>query len=81
MEVNFVKYLTNLIIPMFGAASKAISSSLKQPILILLGIEVPDGQLDNSDFIRWEDTLTEGVLAIALFEGAALFDHHANDEP
>lgn len=51
-----------------------------KPLFVLGGVRVSNWRLDNSDLVVGEDTLAEGVLAAALFEGAALFDLEADHE-
>jgi hypothetical protein len=41
---------------------------------------ITNRRLNNSYFVRWEDALTEGILAIILFEYSSLFDCHAEKE-
>ena len=47
---------------------------LEEPIFVLGGIRVANRRLYNSDLVVGEDALTKGVLAVALLEGASLFD-------
>ncbi len=43
-----------------------VERPFKQPVFILLGVWVPDWWFEDSDFVRREDALTEGVFAVAL---------------
>ncbi len=38
------------------------------------------GRADNSDFIGWEDALTESILAVALTKGTPLLNGKADKE-
>jgi hypothetical protein len=79
-ERNFLQDGFNLDIPVSRTATEAVEPPSQQPVFVLFGIWVPDRWFDDSDFIRREDALTEGILAIALLKCLVSLDSHADDE-
>ena len=59
---------------MAGTSAETVQRFLEEPIFVLGGIRVADWRLYDSDLVVGEDALTKGVLAVALLEGAVLFD-------
>ena len=65
---------------MTGTPTETIQRFPEEPIFIFGGVGVSNWRLDNSDLVVGEDALAEGVLAVTLFEGAALFYSEADQE-
>ncbi len=59
---------------------ETIECPFKQPVFILLGVSVPDWWFEDSDFVRREDALTEGIFAVALLKCSVSLYGHADDE-
>jgi hypothetical protein len=64
----------DLVVPMAGTSAETVQLFLEEPIFVFGGIQVADRRLYDSDLVVGEDALTKGILAVALLEGAALFD-------
>jgi hypothetical protein len=73
-KTNRAKNSVNLIIPMARALTKAIESTLEQPILVRLGFRVPRRWTHDCNFIRWQDSLTKCILAIPLSKWVVFFN-------
>ena len=58
------------------AMPKTINGTFQEPVFILGRFWVTNGRLDNGDFIRGEDTLTEGIFSVALLEDLSLLNRH-----
>jgi hypothetical protein len=65
---------------MARAPTKAIESTLEQPILVRLGFRVPRRWTHDCNFIRWQDSLTKCILAIPLSKWAAFFNSQTDKE-
>ncbi len=65
---------------MSRTATETVERPFKQPLFVLLGVWVPDRWFDNSDFVRREDALTEGVFAVTLLKCSVSLYGHADDE-
>jgi hypothetical protein len=61
-------------------ATETVECPFKQPVFVLLGVWVPDQWFDNSDFVRREDALTEGVFAVSLLKCLVSLYGHADNE-
>ena len=59
---------------------ETVEHPFKQPVFVLLGVWVPDWWFDDSDLVRREDALTEGVFAVTLLKCSVLLYGHADDE-
>jgi hypothetical protein len=59
---------------------ETVEHPFKQPVFVLLGVWVPDQWFDNSDFVRREDALTEGIFAVTPLKHLMLLYGHADDE-
>jgi hypothetical protein len=70
----------DLHVPMSWAAAEAVQCPLQEPIFILFCVGITNGRFDNGDFVRRENTVAEGVLAVALSEFATLLNGHAHEE-
>jgi hypothetical protein len=79
-EPKFLQYGFNLDIPVLRTAMETVEHPFKQPVFVLLGVWVPDQWFDDSDFIRREDALTEGVFAVAPLKCLVSLYGHADDE-
>ena len=73
-EADALENRRDLVVPMVGTSAETVQRFLEEPIFVLGGIRVTNRRLYDSDLVVGEDTLTKGVLAIALLEGAMLFD-------
>jgi hypothetical protein len=79
-EPDFLQDGFNLDIPVSRTTKEAVERPFQQPVFVLFGIWVPDRWFDDSDFVRREDALTEGIHAIALLKCPVLLDGHADNE-
>ena len=79
-EANALENRRDLVVPVAWASAETVQRFLEEPIFVLGGIRIANWRLHDSDLIVGEDTLTKGVLAVALLEGASLFvgktDHY-----
>ena len=66
----------DLVVPVMGTSAETVQHFLEEPIFVLGGIRIANWRLHDSDLVVGENTLTKGVLAVALLEGASPF----NDE-
>ncbi len=64
----------DFLVPVAGTSAETVQRFLEEPIFILGSIWVANWRLYDSDLIVEEDALAKGVLAVALLEGAPLFD-------
>ncbi len=64
----------DLVVSVTGTSAETIQCFLEVPIFVLGGIRIANWRLYDSDLVVGEDTLTKGVLAVALLEGALPFD-------
>ena len=73
-EADVSENRRDLVVPVAGTSAETVQRFLEEPIFVLGGIRVADWRLYDSDLVVGEDALTKGVLAVALLEGAVLFD-------
>jgi hypothetical protein len=75
-KTNGKENIGDFSVPMSRAAAKAIKGPKKKPIFIWLSLWITRGRLNNDKLFRGQNTLAKCDFAIALVEGAMLFDHH-----
>jgi hypothetical protein len=80
LEANAAEDGRDLIVPVAGTSAETIKWFSQEPIFVLGSVRVSNRRLDNSDFVVGENSLAEGILAVALFESASLFDREADHE-
>jgi hypothetical protein len=73
-EADTLENHRDLVVPVVGTSAETVQHFLEEPIFVLGGIRVTDWRLYDSDLVVGEDALTKDVLAVALLEGASLFD-------
>jgi hypothetical protein len=77
-EAKTVEDAFYLIVPVAGAAAKAVQGAFEEPVFIVLCVRVANGRLDDCYLIWGKNALAEGVFAVALFECALALDGHAD---
>jgi hypothetical protein len=65
---------------MTRATTKTIECALMEPVFIEVSIRIPSRGADNCNFLRRQNTLTEGILAIPLAKRAPFLDGQADRE-
>jgi hypothetical protein len=80
MEAHTLEDQFDLRIPMLRAMPETVKGTFQEPVFIFCCFRITNGRLNNSDFIRGEEALAEGVLAVPLFEDLSLLDCHAEKE-
>ena len=73
-EANASENCRDLVVLVVGTSTETVQHFLEEPIFLLGGIRVADRRLYDSDLVVGEDTLTKGILAVALLKSASLFD-------
>ena len=80
LEANAAEDGDDLVVPVAGASAETIKCFLQEPIFVLGSVRISNRGLDYSDFVVGKNSLADGILAVALFESASLFDREADHE-
>jgi hypothetical protein len=79
-EADAVEYRRDFVVPVAGTSAEAIQYLLEEPVFIFTGIRTANGRFHDCDLGVGEDSLTKGILAVALLEGAVLFNREADHQ-
>jgi hypothetical protein len=79
-EAIGVEDCADLIIPVSGAPLEAKEGALKKPILIRSGFQIAARGSNNGNLIWRENSLTEGVFAVALTKRTKTCNSHTSKE-
>jgi hypothetical protein len=63
------------------ATTETVQCLLEKPIFARLSVGITRWRTDDGDFLRGQNAITEGILAIALFEYTTLFDSQTDKVP
>jgi hypothetical protein len=64
------------LLPVYGAATKFVKVLLKEPVLAKVATWAARGRADDDNVVVGKDGVTEGILAVALFLDATMFNSH-----
>jgi hypothetical protein len=65
---------------MMRVTEKTIECLLKEQVFIEVSIRILSQEVDDCNFLRRQNTLTEGILAFALTKRAPFLDGQADQE-
>jgi hypothetical protein len=79
-KTNWLEDFVDFVIPKMRATTETIECVLKEPVFIVVSVKIPSWGADDCNFLRRQNTLTEGILAIALTKRAPFLDGKADQE-